>query len=39
MCASYPSHSGDGCSCTGMHLTSYPANIDNTENLQSSYEE
>ena len=36
MCACYPGYSGDGFNCTGMHLTSYPAKIDNTENLHCS---
>ena len=35
MCACYPGYSGDRFECTGVHLTSYPANIDNTENLHS----
>ena len=35
MCACDTGYSGDGFNCTGMHLTLYPANIDNTENLHS----
>ena len=29
MCACYPGYSGDGFNGTDMHLSSYPANIDN----------
>ena len=35
MCACDTGYSGDGFSCTIMRLTSYPANIDNAENLHS----
>ena len=39
MCACYPGYTGDRFNCTGMHLISYPANIDNTENLHSCLEQ
>ena len=32
-CACYPGYSGDGFNWTSMHLTLYPANKDNTEDL------
>ena len=35
MCACYPGYSGDGFNCTCKLLTSYPASIDNTEDLHS----
>ena len=35
MCACDPGYSGDGFNCTGMHLTPYPANIENTVHLHS----
>ena len=35
MCACYPGYSGDGFNCTCKLLTSFPASIDNTEDLHS----
>ena len=39
MCPCDTDYSCDGLNCTGMHLTTYSENIDNTENLHSCSEE